>query len=253
MSNKNKKLNLDKETLYDLYVNQQMTSEEIAKVFNCTSKSIRNYLINYGIPVRQNGEAVKLQRSKWSTEKEQARSKKFIQNWHDKSDEEKAEITAKRTKNINSHEAIIKAKETKLKNNTVKKSIAEEEFYNKLILFFDQDDIIRQYIDLQKYPFNCDFYIKSKDLFIEYQGHQTHGTKPYDELDPDCWDEIEEMEKRGYSSTTYTVRDPKKIKTAIDNNLKLLLIYPKNNSYLIKNGTIKNLGHIDIIDINDID
>lgn len=61
------------------------------------------------------------------------------------------------------------------------------------------------------------------------------------------------MEKRGYSSTTYTVRDPKKIKTAIDNNLKLLLIYPKNNSYLIKNGTIKNLGHIDIIDINDID
>ena len=56
----------------------------------------------------------------------------------------------------------------------------------KLILFFDRDDIIRQYIDLQKYPFNCDFYIKSKDLFIEYQGHQTHGTKPYDELDPDC-------------------------------------------------------------------
>lgn len=64
MSSKNKKLNLDKENLYDLYVNQQMTSEEIAKIFNCTSKSIRNYLINYGMPVRQNGDAVKLQRSK---------------------------------------------------------------------------------------------------------------------------------------------------------------------------------------------
>lgn len=186
MSSKNKKLNLDKETLYDLYINQQKTSEEIAKIFDCTSKSVRNYLTNYKIPVRQNGEAVKLQRSKWSDEKEQARSKKFIQTWHDKSDEEKAEITAKRTKNINSPEAIIKAKETKLKNNTAKKSIAEEEFYNKLILFFDQDDVIRQYIDPQKYPFNCDFYIKSKDLFIEYQGHQTHGTKPYDELDPSC-------------------------------------------------------------------
>lgn len=64
MSSKNKKLNLDKNTLYDLYINQKMTSNEIAELFDCTSKSIRNYLIKYNIPVRQNGEAVALERSK---------------------------------------------------------------------------------------------------------------------------------------------------------------------------------------------
>lgn len=81
MSSKNQKLNLDRETLYDLYINQQYTSKEIVEIFGCTSKSIRNYLTKYGIPVRQNGEAVKLERSKWSAEKEAGRSRKFIQTW----------------------------------------------------------------------------------------------------------------------------------------------------------------------------
>ena len=63
MSNVNKKLNLDKDTLEDLYINKKMTSQEIANIFNCTSKSIRNYLKSYNIPIRPNGEAVKLQRS----------------------------------------------------------------------------------------------------------------------------------------------------------------------------------------------
>ena len=83
MSNKNQKLNLDRDTLYDLYINQQLTSKEVAEIFGCTSKSIRNYLIKYNIPVRQNGDAVKLERSKWSAEKEMARSRKFMQTWAD--------------------------------------------------------------------------------------------------------------------------------------------------------------------------
>ena len=64
MSSKNKKLNLDYDTLYELYINQQMTSKEVADIFDCTSKSIRNYLKSFGIPIRANGEAVKLERSK---------------------------------------------------------------------------------------------------------------------------------------------------------------------------------------------
>ena len=64
MSNKNKKLNLNKEVLYDLYVNKKLTSKEVANILGCTSKSIRNYLKAYNIPIRSNGEAVKLDRSK---------------------------------------------------------------------------------------------------------------------------------------------------------------------------------------------
>lgn len=122
MSSKNQKLNLDRDTLYDLYINQQLTSKEIAEIFGCTSKSIRNYLTKFNIPVRQNGEAVKLERSKWSKEKEEERSRKFIQTWLDTPDELKQAYTSKRIKNINSPEAVAKAKakETKLKTGTYK-------------------------------------------------------------------------------------------------------------------------------------
>ena len=45
MSSTYQKLNSDRDTLYDLYINQQLTSKEVAEVFGCTSKCIRNYLI----------------------------------------------------------------------------------------------------------------------------------------------------------------------------------------------------------------
>lgn len=251
MSSKNQKLNLDKDVLYDLYINKKLTSNEIAEIFKCSSKAVRNYLQMFGIKIRQNGEAVALERSKWTDEKEAARTKKFIQNWADKSDEEKAEITARRTKNINSPEAIQKAKETKFNNNTYKKSQAEDDFYNKLKLFIDESDIIRGYWDT-RYPFNCDFYIKSKDLFIEYQGHQTHGTQPYVENDIYSEAESDYLKNSKFGNTTYVIRDPNKIKTAKQNKLNLLLIYPKNDSYLVKNGIISNIGKFNITKINDL-
>ena len=255
MSSKNQKLNLDKDELFDLYINKQLTSNEVGKIFNCTSAAVRNYLKKYGIPVRQNAEAVKLERTKWTPEKEAERSKKFIQtyttNFNNLSDEERAARIAAMTKNSNTPEAIQKAKETKSQNQTFKKSKAEDAFYDKLKLFFTEDDIVRGYVD-GRYPFNCDFYIKSKDLFIEYQGHQTHGSQPYDELDPYCRAEADYLEQTIWGSKTYVVRDHEKITTAKQNKINLLLIYPKNDSYLITNGTMKNIGKFDITKINDL-
>ena len=155
------------------------------------------------------------------------------------------------TKNSNTPEAIQKAKESKAQNQTFKKSKAEDAFHEKLKLFFPENDIIRGYIET-RYPFNCDFYIKSKDLFIEYQGHQSHGTQPYDELDPYCKAEADYLEQSMCGDKTYTIRDPKKITTAKQNNINLLLIYPRNDSYLIANGTMKNIGKFDITKINDL-
>jgi hypothetical protein len=252
MSSKNQKLNLDRDTLYDLYINQQLTSKEVAEIFGCTSKSIRNYLIKYDIPVRQNGDAVKLERSKWSAEKEAERTRKFMQAWIDTPDELKQEITAKRIKNINPPEAVAKAKETKLKNGTYKISQAENAFYKQLCLFIDESDIIRGYVDKQRYPYNCDFYIKSKDLFIEYQGHQTHGTEPYDATNPEHWVYCDRLQASGYSTDTFTIRDPNKVATAKQHKINLLLIYPKNNSYLIHNGIMTSIGKFSVAKINDL-
>ena len=49
--------------------------------------------------------------------------------------------------------------------------------------------------------------------------------------------------------STWVKRDPKKLQTAIKNGIKLVIVYPKHNTYLIKDGKITT---IDINDINKI-
>ena len=247
-----KRIIIDKDTLYDLYIVQQKTSKEIGLMYNCTSKCIRNHLYKSGIPVRQVAEAVKLERTKWTPEKEANRSKKFIETWHNKSDEERLEITAKKTRNANTPESIETAKQTKFKNGTYLKSKAEDNFYKQLLLYFPENDIIRGYIDKDRYPFNCDFYVKSKDLFIEYQGHQTHGYAPYDDTNSEHKEYLIKMQSHKIDTKTWTIRDTNKLKVATQNNIKLLLIYPKNNSYLLKDGNLNMLPRFSVVDINDI-
>lgn len=253
MSSKNKPINIEKEVLYDLYINQMMTSKEIGQMFGCTSKCIRNYLYKYDIPVRQNAEAVKLERSKWSEDKERERSLKFMQNWANKSQEERDRITQQRVSNpsVNSPEAIQKSKETKLKNHTYRVSKSEDKVYEQLVTILGKEDVIRGYID-SRYPFNCDFYIPSKDLFIEYQGHQTHGNEPYDPTNLEHISQEELMMAHHIDTRTWTQRDPRKIELAKKNKIKLLLIYPRNDTYLIRDGKIENLHKFNLVNINDI-
>jgi len=78
----------------------------------------------------------------------------------------------------NTPAAISKANATRLKNGTTT-SKAEREFIKKLIIMgIEPDDIIYPYVNDPRYLYNCDCYIKSKDLFIEYQGHESHGYEP---------------------------------------------------------------------------
>lgn len=62
-------------------------------------------------------------------------------------------------------------------------SAAEKIVFGKLVSRFGKDDVFYQYgvhpAD-RRYPFNCDFYIKSLDLFIELNGHYSHHTHWFD-------------------------------------------------------------------------
>lgn len=69
------------------------------------------------------------------------------------------------------------------KNGTYKKSKKEDECYELLIKKYD--NVIRQYRDENRYPFNCDFYIPNEDLFIEFNGYWTHGSHLYNNLSID--------------------------------------------------------------------
>lgn len=249
-----KKSKIDLNELIHLYIDCEYTSKQCANHFNCCSKTIRNKLHAAGVPVRQNAEAVKLERSKWSAEKELSRTLSVMRAWRNMSDEKKRDIARKKalSDKINSPDAIKKANQTKRQNGTYKHSKSEDLFYRKLCCVFGVEDVIRQFAS-DLYPFACDFYIKSKDLYIEYQGHYTHGSKPYlccDDIERSCISEAFETHKT--DSATWLVRDTNKIRSALSGGITLLLVYPKNDCYLVQNCEIKNIGKFNIVDANDI-
>lgn len=139
-------------------------------------------------------------------------------------------------KKIGSHwtkQSIIKCNETKKRNKSYIKSETkpEKDYYNKLLETYNADDIETQHVD-DKYPFICDFYIKSKQLYIEINAHWTHGGKPFDENDEQCllqlsrWREKAKISKYFQNAiNTWTIRDVKKAKIAKENNLNYLVIY----------------------------
>lgn len=127
---------------------------------------------------------------------------------------------------------------TKTKNKTHTKSKQEEKAYNLLLTKFSKNDIIRHYKS-KLYPFQCDFYIKSLDLYIEYNGYWTHGWDnnkclgSFDKSNKEhilvlqkwnkkmCEINFKNQLKSQYEKAikTWTVLDPLKLKTAKDNKL----------------------------------
>ena len=116
-------------------------------------------------------------------------------------------------------------------NDSFNRSIAEDNYYKELVNKYGNEDVIRWYSD-DRYPFVCDFYIVSEDLFIELNKHWTHGGHPFDELNLNDASKLEDWEEKSKYSKyylnaiyTWTVLDVKKQKIAKENNLNYKVIY----------------------------
>ena len=136
---------------------------------------------------------------------------------------------------LNAHKDEIQKKreKTKRKNKTFKTSKKEDEAYQILCDFFSNDDVIRQYKDNVRYPFCCDFYIKSCDLFIECNFSWTHGGHWFDENDKNDLRKLQFMKAKNskyYDNAidTWTVRDVKKRKCAKINSINYLVFWTLN-------------------------
>lgn len=122
---------------------------------------------------------------------------------------------------------------TKKENKTFNTSNKEIKLYSRLKDIYGEQDVIFQYRDV-RYPYNCDFYIKSLDLFIELNAHWTHGEHPFDATnDADIqklfmWQEKAKTSKFFQNAIeTWTNRDVEKLKVLKENNLNFVLIYNK--------------------------
>ena len=138
--------------------------------------------------------------------------------------------------------------ETMKRNNSFNKSKSEDKLYQIFCKEFGDDNILRQYRS-EHYPFNCDFYIKDLDLYIEYNGNWTHGKHPFDETNPDdlktlqLWkDKSMEVNFKGEQKKYYlgainvwTNLDVRKRNKAKENNLRFIEIWDlKNINEIIK-------------------
>jgi hypothetical protein len=72
----------------------------------------------------------------------------------------------------------------KRENGTFNASKAEESLYEMLCDKFGQDDVIRQHIS-HEYPFRCDFYITSRNMYIELNAFCSHGGHWFDACNQD--------------------------------------------------------------------
>lgn len=120
---------------------------------------------------------------------------------------------------------------TKKKNHTFNGSKVEDKLYLELKSKFI--DSIHHYSTDPRYPFECDFYIPSKDLFIELNFHWTHGLEPFDKTNKK---HLEILNKWKSKNTKYfnnaidvwTKRDPLKLEIIKKNNLNYKIFYNQN-------------------------
>lgn len=83
-------------------------------------------------------------------------------------------------------------REKRLERGAFPSSKAEDVLYDRLVEVFGEGDVRRQYADA-RYPFPCDLYIPSRDLFIELNGTWLHAwhwfdaTSAFDEKELGRW------------------------------------------------------------------
>lgn len=121
---------------------------------------------------------------------------------------------------------------TKKMNNSFNTSKIEDVFYARLCEKYGENNVLRQYRDDDRYPFNCDFYIPTEDLFIELNLHWTHGGQPFNSYDAKCLKKLNEWEEKAKTSQfyknaiyTWTDLDVRKKKSAENSGLNYEVVY----------------------------
>lgn len=119
--------------------------------------------------------------------------------------------------------------EVKLANGSFNTSQPEDVLYSLLVERFGEDDVKRQYMsDLYKYQ--CDFYIVSRDMYIELNASWTHGGHWYDndsECDNSVVDTWRKKSTKYYDNAirTWTSRDVMKRHVAKQQQLNYIVFW----------------------------
>lgn len=214
--------------------------------YNNNSKHIETCLERYGVEHHNKNPdiAAKISYTKSLPETQEKYEKTMEERYGYKSTNLVPEIREKYTNTLLKHYGVtnpLKNKdiynkhiETMKINGTMNTSKPEEDYYKYLCDKYGEDDIIRQYRD-DRYSyngkcFNCDFYIKSEDRFIELNYHPSHGGHPFDENNEEDLKILENLknnksEWNDLIIDVWTNRDVLKKKVAEQNKLNIDILY----------------------------
>lgn len=120
-----------------------------------------------------------------------------------------------------------KSSRTKRLHNTFNTSNSEDSLYDMLCSVFGKDDVIRQYSS-DLYPFACDFYIKSRDMYIELNAHWSHGGHWYNIKNDDtvlCEWKDKHTDYYDNAINVWSQKDVLKRQTAMQNNLNYIVFW----------------------------
>ena len=116
-------------------------------------------------------------------------------------------------------------------NGSYGKSSSEDVMYQCLCDLFGEDDVFRQHSS-EIYPFLCDFYIASRNLYIEFNALWTHGGHWFDENDAADIEKLRIWQEKALDSKYYrnavlvwTKSDPNKRMFAQKNGLNYLVFW----------------------------
>lgn len=120
-----------------------------------------------------------------------------------------------------------RAVKTKIARGTINSSKPEDDLYNILVNVFGVDDVKRQYYS-DEYKFACDFYIVSRNMYIELNASWTHGGHWFNkDADNDKLSLWREKNTKYYDSAIYTWTDLdiRKRRIACDNKLNYIVFW----------------------------
>lgn len=158
---------------------------------------------------------------------------------HNVSQETKEKISnAKSGKHLTKEklaQKIYNTNKTYHKNGLYKNHKTKPEIFveNLLVDIFGKDNVLYSYVDKERYPYKCDFYVKPYDLFIEVHAGWRHNKKPFDCNDIECVNELNVWKEKAkihpnYVNAIYqwTDLDVRKLDVAKQNKLNYVCLYP---------------------------
>ena len=282
---------IPKETLYELYIIQNIPFKDLFEKLSITRKDLRRLLTKYGIKKSYTQRAKnnhykrppevakevglkssKTQKENWEKKSAEEKdlwrekqkiahstdsfrknisiiNKEYRKNLKENNPEKDAELNQRRKNSAKiawlNPDVKLKKHQTEERNRIIQthklcRTIAEQVVYDELKLHY-QDLRYDVKVD-DRYPYFCDFYIPSLDLFIELNAHPSHGRLPYSMMK---YDEYSKLPQKWID--VYARRDVEKFKKSKESNINYIRIYPQASIY--DNYKINEDKYKEIIDI----